>query len=264
MRLLIERLKQNAIIAILKYLLISVFCIILGDVVSDLIGTDSWQGELSFLLFSQVFLFFIFWKRKYANYSFKFSHNVGQSFPVKNLYFWSAVACIGCVLFDMMLQEILPIETWDTMIWRDSVPEPSSYIIFDAIGLYLLAPIVEEGVCRGAIERRLLERFKNPWIAILISAIIFSAMHLNLVQGVTFLGILVGWLYYRTRNLWPCIFIHALNNILVSLWDYQSIPLGVSIPLFVMGMVILYISLKHIARITKDCTPNPVESISPI
>lgn len=264
MRSLIEKLKQNTLIAILKYLLISVFCLILGDAVSDLIGTASWQSELTFLLFSQVFLFFIFWKRRYANYSFKFSHNVGQSFPVKNLYFWSAVACVGCVLFDMMLQEILPIEAWDTMIWRDSDPEPSSYLIFDAIGLYLLAPIVEEGVCRGAIERRLLERFKNPWIAILISAIIFSAMHLNLTQGVTFLGVLVGWVYYCTRNLWPCIFIHVLNNILVSLWDFQSIPLGISIPLLVMGMVILYFSMRQIARSTNGSALIPVEAISPI
>ena len=253
-----EQLRTNAFLAVFKYLLIVLLCIGLGATAADKIG-DSWLGELMYLLLSQVLIIYIFWKRRYANFSSKFNDSFSENFSLKKLYLWVTVACVGCVLFDLMLQEILPIEAWDTMLNSDEA-EPSNYFIFDILTLCLLAPIVEEAVCRGAIERRLLERFRNPWVAIVISAVIFSAMHLNLVQGITFLGILLGWVYYCTRNLWPCIFIHALNNILIILSGFiydTSVPLIISIPLLVASIVILYHSMRQIKRITKKHSPLP-------
>lgn len=252
-----ERLRTNVILGVFKYILIVLLCIGLGDVVADIIG-DSWLGELVYLLLSQVLVIYFFWKRRYANFSFKLNFSFSDIFSLKKLYIWVTVACVGCVLFDLMLQEILPIEAWDTM-FNSVEAEPSSYIVFDILALCLFAPLVEEAVCRGAIERRLLERFRNPWIAIVISAIIFSAMHLNLTQGITFLGILLGWVYYCTRNLWPCIFIHALNNILIILSGFiydTSVSLGFSIPILVASIAILYYSMRQIGRITKMHNPS--------
>ena len=66
---------------------------------------------------------------------------------------------------------------------------------------------------RGAIERALLRRYK-PWVAIVASGLIFGVIHVNPVQVVyaSLAGILLGWLYWRTRSLVPCMVVHVLNN----------------------------------------------------
>lgn len=45
-------------------------------------------------------------------------------------------------------------------------------------------------------------------------------MHLNVYQGVAafITGSLMGWLYERTRSLWPGILLHAGYNTAVMFW----------------------------------------------
>lgn len=79
--------------------------------------------------------------------------------------------------------------------------------------LVVVAPVTEELLFRGLILRGLLGRY-NSWVALLISAGLFAAMHMNPWQLIpTFaLGVLFGWFYLRTGSLVPCIAGHALNN----------------------------------------------------
>jgi membrane protease YdiL (CAAX protease family) len=78
----------------------------------------------------------------------------------------------------------------------------------------LMAPLVEEIVFRGAILRALLRWKSNPWVGILISAVLFSAIHMNPVQmpHAFLIGILLGWLYYRTDSIIPGVIYHWVNN----------------------------------------------------
>ena len=89
--------------------------------------------------------------------------------------------------------------------------EPLGYV---AIGI--LAPLAEEIVFRGAILRRLLSILgdKKHWVAILISALLFGAVHANLAQFVhaALLGLLLGWMYYRTDSIVPGVVLHWVNN----------------------------------------------------
>jgi len=81
--------------------------------------------------------------------------------------------------------------------------------------LCVVAPVLEELLLRGVVLQGLLRNFPNqPWIAIGQAALIFGIMHFNPPQSLaTFLlGLLMGWLYYRTRSLWLCIGVHFLNN----------------------------------------------------
>ncbi len=79
--------------------------------------------------------------------------------------------------------------------------------------LCILTPVMEEWLCRGVILRYLLD-IQKPWAAIMWSAVVFAALHGNLWQAIPalLLGLLLGWLYYRLRSLWLCIFLHAMNN----------------------------------------------------
>jgi len=81
------------------------------------------------------------------------------------------------------------------------------------ITLAVFAPILEEFFCRGIILRGLLSVMK-PWKAILWSALIFGVIHLNPWQAIPafLIGLLLGWIYYKSRSLWAVIFMHFVNN----------------------------------------------------
>ncbi len=86
--------------------------------------------------------------------------------------------------------------------------------IYQFITVVICAPFVEEFLFRGIIERGLLHHSKGAVFPIFFSAFLFGLIHLNLYQGVgaILIGLFLGWIYYRTHNLWSVIFIHLINN----------------------------------------------------
>lgn len=81
------------------------------------------------------------------------------------------------------------------------------------ISIVLLAPLLEELFCRGILLRGLLAH-TTPVKAIVWSSLMFAIMHLNPWQAIPafILGILMGWIYWKTHSIWIAIFIHFINN----------------------------------------------------
>lgn len=84
---------------------------------------------------------------------------------------------------------------------------------------FVLAAVLEEVVMRGVVFR-LLEQSLGSWLALVLSAVIFGALHL-VNPGATLLnagaimleaGILLAAAYMLTRRLWFCIGIHFAWN----------------------------------------------------
>lgn len=89
------------------------------------------------------------------------------------------------------------------------------------ITICIIAPFIEEMLFRGIILKSFLVNYSTNR-SIILSALLFSAYHLTITQlPVTFIvGCLFGWLYVRTRSLWPCILGHALyNSFAMLLWS---------------------------------------------
>ena len=78
----------------------------------------------------------------------------------------------------------------------------------------LLAPLVEELVFRGAVLKVLLQWKQNPWVGIGISALLFALIHMNPAQMIHafLIGLLLGWLYWRTDSIIPGVVYHWVNN----------------------------------------------------
>ena len=95
--------------------------------------------------------------------------------------------------------------------------------------LLLVAPIGEELLFRGMILRGLLANYGVPK-AILGSSLLFAAVHLNPWQAVPtfFVGVLLAWLFVRTRSLPLCILVHALWN--GWSWFLATGAAGIEIP----------------------------------
>lgn len=89
--------------------------------------------------------------------------------------------------------------------------------VSDLLANILLVAIIpalgEEFIFRGILQGQLMRKW-SPGIAILVSGAIFSFVHFQ-VDGFLprwILGIILGWLFWRTANLLVPIFVHFLNN----------------------------------------------------
>ena len=81
------------------------------------------------------------------------------------------------------------------------------------LSVSVFAPLFEEWLCRGLVLRGLLKHM-NPTGAILTSAAFFAVLHMNPWQAIPafILGILFGYVYYRTGSLKLTMLMHCVNN----------------------------------------------------
>ncbi len=86
----------------------------------------------------------------------------------------------------------------------------------------LLPAIGEEIVFRGVLQRQMQRVIFPAWLAILVSAAIFSAIHLQFEGFLSrwLLGMLLGWLYWKTGNFWVPVAAHFFNNALQVIGQY--------------------------------------------
>ena len=85
------------------------------------------------------------------------------------------------------------------------------------IAFCVAAPVTEELFARGFLYRGWSESFLGIPGAILLSSLVWTALHLQydwFFFGEVFsIGLLLGYLRYRYRSTWLTIFVHGLNNL---------------------------------------------------
>ncbi len=101
-------------------------------------------------------------------------------------------------------------------IFEESFEMMLDYKIAGFIMVCLLAPIFEEIIFRGIILKGMLNFNVNPTVAILLNGFIFGCAHMNPWQfiGAGILGVIFGFVYYRTKSLLIPMILHFLNNTL--------------------------------------------------
>ena len=172
---------------------------------------------------SAVFIFYYAYRRAGVPLKELFpakSFNVLILIPVM-IFFWAAQNLVGEI--NTGLNQVLPPPAW---FWElfNKVFE-SDFGVYGAIlKVVIMAPVVEELIFRGVIMHGLMRNY-SKFTAVFVSALMFALFHLNPWQfPATFiLGIVLGILMVRTRNIYLCIFGHAFNNGLVlfsmKYWD---------------------------------------------
>lgn len=128
----------------------------------------------------------------------------------------------------------------------------------------LLPAVFEEMIFRGALQNLFSRWLKAPVWAIVITAIIFSAFH-GSYDGFLprfALGFILGWLFYRTGNIWVNIAAHFINNAIgITTLYYYSKPgqatdlakLDDSFPLWlgaigVLGVIALLVVFDKVSK----------------
>lgn len=100
-----------------------------------------------------------------------------------------------------------------------------AFLAFEGLGgfliVFLLMAIIpaigEELIFRGLIQNIFYKTYQNPHLAIGFSAFWFALVHAQLTNffALAFMGFVLGYLYYWTKNLWIPILAHLFNNGLI-------------------------------------------------
>lgn len=95
----------------------------------------------------------------------------------------------------------------------EQLTEGPLWVAFLSVSVF--APLFEEWLCRGLVLRGLLRKF-NPASAIMVSAAFFAILHMNPWQAIPafILGVLFGYVYYKTGSLKLTMLMHCVNNTL--------------------------------------------------
>lgn len=87
-------------------------------------------------------------------------------------------------------------------------------LLINLLVIALIPAIGEELTFRGVLQQALTKGCKNAHVAIILTAAIFSFIHLQFYGFFPrlFLGLLLGYMFYATGSLWTSIAMHFLNN----------------------------------------------------
>jgi uncharacterized protein len=159
------------------------------------------------------------WARNWISY---FNLDKAPSANVTFLGIALLLVIVPLVHYSYMLNKALPLADWMRTLESNTADAIKGLLIMDTpwefianlMVIAVLPAIGEELVFRGIVQPQLEKVTKKPWTAILITAVVFSAIHMQF-EGFfprLLLGIVLGWLYWQTKNLWVPILAHLFNN----------------------------------------------------
>ncbi|ESQ42269.1 hypothetical protein EUTSA_v10013994mg [Eutrema salsugineum] len=137
---------------------------------------------------------------------------------------WQLDVIIGCFMFPFVNRlsqlnlNLLPLPPTSSPISLSSVEQsimardPVAMALY-AVVVSVCAPVWEEIVFRGFLLPSL-TRYMPVWCAILVSSIAFALAHFNVQRmlPLVFLGVVLGLIFARSRNLLPSMLLHSLWN----------------------------------------------------
>ena len=150
------------------------------------------------------------------------------SLPQK--WVWSAVglgvaaALVRMLIAFVLLEQFPALEESAEALSEAFNFEENWQMIVAGLLATLIVPFYEEIFFRGVVHNGLANRI-GVWGAILISSIIFGLIHFFPIQIITafLLGLVLGWLYEKSDNLWIPIICHVVNNGIAMFMSILSI-----------------------------------------
>ena len=150
-----------------------------------------------------------------------------------------SVQPVSLLIWPLLIVGTIALQLGVSLPISSSIPMPEAFKeMFDQLigetgfltflTLAVAAPVFEELIFRGVILDGLLKRYSVA-TSIMMSSFFFGIVHLNPWQLVSafIMGCFIGWVYYRSRNIWLCIFIHFVNNgfafLVMALGDEESL-----------------------------------------
>jgi membrane protease YdiL (CAAX protease family) len=135
-------------------------------------------------------------------------------------------------------------------------------LLFAMIAVAVVPAILEELYFRASLQKIIMEWSGKPWVAIMVTAVIFSAFHFSYFGFLSrmSLGIVLGLIYYYTKNIWLPILMHFVNNAIgvSALYTVRNNPKKIDQVLdtnlsyywVILGILLLVILFKQLKNTT--------------
>ncbi len=228
---------QDALLIVALSIIVFVY---VGGVASNafgLVGGTMFIQYLSFLILPLIFTWYLKADIKEAIHA-----KIPRMYPcIAGIFLWLGTLSLMLV-YQLAIVKFVP--EAPTLVGLEEEMNKLSFIqqfIFIAV----TPGICEEILYRG-VAFRPLEKALGPKKAVVITALFFALMHMDVVRLVpTFLlGILFGYVAYKSGSILPAMFLHVLNNSIAA-FTMDSMPISMlplltfSVSTFAVGFMIL-------------------------
>ena len=153
---------------------------------------------------------FILWRMKKRKIPLS---ELGSLEIQRNPLFLSIFLLAAFLLLEELYFYVLGIEMPESFI-EFMLAEP----IFSFISVVLVAPVIEEFLFRGFLYSQLRRSFLKDWGAIVVSSMVWTAIHFQYEIGILFFlflfGLFLGYFRIKYNSLLIPIALHAINNLL--------------------------------------------------
>ena len=184
-----------------------------GENIDTLISSSSWV-QFVLAIFSALGLLLVLWL---------FLRSRRQGFVALG-FRWPKISDFGWLAFSVLIYVVLltigmmlasNIPGFDAEQQQDIGYQGGAplELIIAFFGLVVLPPLAEEMLFRGFMYRGLASRWPKI-IAAVVTSLLFALVHFqwNVGVDVFILSMVLIFLYEKTKNLWMCVFLHALKN----------------------------------------------------
>ena len=155
-------------------------------------------------------IFFILWRMKKRKIPLS---ELGSLEIQRKPLFLSIFLLAAFLLLEELYFYVLGIEMPESFI-EFMLAEP----IFSFISVVLVAPVIEEFLFRGFLYSQLRRSFLKDWGAIVVSSLVWTAIHFQYEIGILFFlflfGLFLGYFRIKYNSLLIPIALHAINNLL--------------------------------------------------
>ncbi len=129
---------------------------------------------------------------------------------------WIAATYLAFLVFSAVYVSVFGVEAEEDLPQDLGVEESDVALVASALLICVMAPVAEEFLFRGFMFPAL-RRWRGLWPAAIIVGSLFGLIHvagspIEFIPLLMFFGIALCLLYARTKSLYPCIALHALNN----------------------------------------------------
>ena len=155
-------------------------------------------------------------------------HPVSKNTLLSTIYF-----SIGLTVFsdelDRIIQMIIPQPEYINELSSTLQPETVTGFVLLFMAIVIIAPIGEELLFRGFLQKFLEKHWQDVTRAILVTSLFFAIIHMNsywLIQ-IYILGIFLGYLSWKTNSVIPSLILHSINNGTAMLFSFTDINIGI-------------------------------------
>ena len=140
--------------------------------------------------------------------------NIVSLKTIKNTLIFSSGVLIIFDTMDRIIHKFIPPPEYIIDLGEIMRPDSTLGYIFLFLAVVIVAPIGEEIVFRGFLQKFLEKYWKDITRAVLVTSLFFAMIHFNPFWTIQIylLGVILGFLAWKTNSVIPSIVLHIINN----------------------------------------------------